>query len=325
MAEKEKKTVKRTPAKKKTTKPVVKKTVDAQVEASPIEERVKGLSPISTLFSESWNLFKRTWVMYFKIAGVGIGLSLAAVAIGASISVPLFFTSGGNVDQLFMRPTSVQVALLVLLAVWVLALIGAIIIFEIIASIAFLLYINDPDRSWSLRELFVQSRPYFWKYFVSSLLVGVAVLGGMVFLFIPGLIISIFFSFVSMEIVLENKPVMGALQRSYQIVKEQFWAIVGRLVLIQIISFFLSQFLSSMREDNPFASMVIIIYSVFMGAFMLVYTFVVYNQAKSVVPSEKHVSIKWIWIITILGWACLLGLFGLALVSGIPQPPIKNV
>lgn len=320
MAEKEKKTVKRSAAKKAPTKHGTKKLITTQAEPAHDEKRVKGLAPLSTLFSESWALLKKSWIMYFKIAGVVIGLFLAALVIGAIIIVPLFFMSGGNAEQLFMRSTGVQIILVILLVLWVLAFIGATVIFQIISSIAFLLYLNNPDRDWSVRELFERSRPYFWQYFGSSLLVGFAVMGGMVFFFIPGLVIGLFFSFVAMAIVLENKSVMAALQRSYQIVKGQFWAILGRLLLIQVLSFFISQSLSSMQEDSPFVSLLIIIYSMVMGVYILVYTFVIYKQAAGAPQAGGRDSLTWIWILSILGWVCLLILFGFALFSGIPQP-----
>ncbi len=332
MAEKEKKAAKSKAIKKVSSQKAVQKTdkKDVVIKEETIVSNVhspqqsRRLPSLSTLFRDTWDLFKKSWVMYLKIAGVGIGLFLIALAIGAALMIPLFLTSGGNVEQLFMRPTSVQIALLVLLALWVLALIGSIVIFEIISSIAFLLYLDEQDHNWSLRMLFERSRPYFWKYFGASLLVGIAVLGGMVFLFIPGMIIALLFSFVSMAIVLEKRNIMEALHRSYQMVKANFWGITGRVILIQLISFFISQVLDSLNDDNPAIALVIIGYTVVMGAYMLIYTYLLYKQA-SVVPFTKNVSIRWIWIVAVLGWICLLWLFGFALFAAVAHAPIKTV
>lgn len=64
-----------------------------------------------------------------------------------------------------------------------------------------------------------------------SILVGLAILGGIILLIIPGIIFSIWFAFGTYAVVLDNKRGRAALSWSKQLVKGRWWATLWRLLL----------------------------------------------------------------------------------------------
>lgn len=325
MAENEKKTLKKTATRSKSVKASLKNIDVVNSASAPVVKRPKGLAPIGSLFGDAWQLLKQSLVMYLKMVGVGFVFFFGALAIGLSIIVSIFYLSRGNVEQLFVQSTPLQIVLLILLLLWTLALIGSVVIYQIISIIALLLYFSKPRHEWTLLSLFQQSRQYFWKFFFSGLLIGFAVIGGIVFLFVPGFVIGIFFSFVSMAIVLENRSVSDSLKRSYQIVRENFWAILGRIIVIELVAYVILQILDSLNEDSSIISLFSFIITIVLGLYVLAYTYLVYQQTSGVVPYDKSISIKWIWVLAVLGWICLLGLFVFAVFTGTAYAPAKNL
>ncbi len=69
-----------------------------------------------------------------------------------------------------------------------------------------------------------------------SLLVGLAVLGGLILLIIPGLIFAVFLSVSIPALVVENRRGTDAMSRSWNLVKGHFWHAVGVIVVAGLIT-----------------------------------------------------------------------------------------
>jgi hypothetical protein len=69
-----------------------------------------------------------------------------------------------------------------------------------------------------------------------SLLVGLAVAGGLILLVIPGLIFLIFLSVSVPVLIVENRRGRAALSRSWNLVKGHFWHAVGVIIVAGIIT-----------------------------------------------------------------------------------------
>jgi hypothetical protein len=76
----------------------------------------------------------------------------------------------------------------------------------------------------------------FGSVLLISILVGLAVLGGLILLIIPGLIFAVMFSVSVPALVVENKRGTEAMSRSWNLVKGHFWHAVGVLVVAWIIT-----------------------------------------------------------------------------------------
>ena len=69
-----------------------------------------------------------------------------------------------------------------------------------------------------------------------SLLVGLAVAGGLILLVIPGLIFLVFFSVSVPVLIVENRRGTAAMSRSWNLVKGHFWHAVGVIIVAGIIT-----------------------------------------------------------------------------------------
>src|SRR5882672_1974436 len=193
------------------------------------EKKNANLPAIQTLFQDSWELFQRTFLSYLKLLGLGIAFLFLGVLIGILISLPVTVITIGNHFQIFHHITPFYTTILVLLGLWAVLYLLSILAMGVIFPIVSILIFQE-EKAESLFDLIKQSKQLFWPYFLTMLLSGVLVFGGMALLVIPGIVIAIFFSFVAYEVVLENQSGSHALQRSYVMVKHYFWQVVGRLV-----------------------------------------------------------------------------------------------
>lgn len=76
---------------------------------------------------------------------------------------------------------------------------------------------------------------HFWAIVGYSLLAAVLLVLGFVFLIIPGIYLSVPFSFILYVKVIENKNLGDTLSRCFQLVKNQWWATFGILILAYLI------------------------------------------------------------------------------------------
>jgi hypothetical protein len=76
----------------------------------------------------------------------------------------------------------------------------------------------------------------FGSVLLISILVGLAVLGGLILLIIPGLIFMVMFAVAIPALVVENLRGTDAMSRSWNLVKGHFWHAVGVIILAAIIT-----------------------------------------------------------------------------------------
>lgn len=292
-------------------------------EASPASYEVTANLPILEHFSRSWFQFQRTVLSYFKIVGVGIGLFVIIGLLGIILALPLMVSSGGSAPSLFSNPSPAQIGGIVLVILWFIAsLIAAVAYFTWlpIASIFVLAHEGRP----SLRELMIKSRKLLVPYFLISLFAGLLVLGGWALLILPGIVISLLFIFVSFVFVLENKGGVAALKRSYQLVRENFWIVFLRVVIIQVVLFTGSYILEYFALESDVFSFVSFIFSLLGGWFAQVYMYLLYKQIQERVSIRTAKNITWIYIVSALGWLLFLSVLIAAVNGAMNTPSIEK-
>jgi hypothetical protein len=87
-----------------------------------------------------------------------------------------------------------------------------------------------------------------------SILVGLAVIGGLILLVIPGLIFLFFLSVSVPVLIVENRRGTDAMSRSWNLVKGHFWHVVGVLVVAGLIAGIVSSILRAIGGDAWFLS-----------------------------------------------------------------------
>ncbi|MFZ0976028.1 MAG: hypothetical protein WAN22_27650 [Solirubrobacteraceae bacterium] len=92
--------------------------------------------------------------------------------------------------------------------------------------------IQDGRRDHSIRDLIRSVEPVFWPLAAVSVLFGIGVGIGFVFLIVPGLILLVLWSVVAPVTVLERPGVFAAFGRSRQLVHGNGWNVFAVIVVV---------------------------------------------------------------------------------------------
>ena len=92
--------------------------------------------------------------------------------------------------------------------------------------------IQDGRRDHSIRDLMRSVEPVFWPLAAVSVLFGIGVGIGFVFLIVPGLILLVIWSVVAPVTVLERPGVFAAFGRSRQLVHGNGWNVFAVIVVV---------------------------------------------------------------------------------------------
>ncbi len=108
-----------------------------------------------------------------------------------------------------------------------------------------------------VKEALQWAAPLLWPAIFASILAGLAILGGFILLIIPGIIFSVWFSFVFYAVALDDKRGKEAIKFSKHLVKGRWWSVLWRLIAPGIVFgllFFIAdgifQFLNGILTSN---------------------------------------------------------------------------
>ncbi len=281
---------------RKSSKPVQTETVVT------VSKSQKTLTPFKEHLQNTWTLFKASFTSYLKILGVGILLLIGLGIAGVLLGLPLIFT--GSTD-IFRSPSPVQIISGIVFILYGLAALVVSYIFFLLMPIASI-FILDSEKKLDLKSLFDKSVPFLLPFFIVSLLVGFLVTGGWIVFVLPGILFGLLFSFVAYVVILEGKRGRSALKRSYALVKSHFREVILRLLALQITVFFISYIFDDLSEEADIFSLLSFIFSVLAGWFSQVYVYLLYRDLKAISPASSVVSLKWIWIVSLIGWVLIL-------------------
>lgn len=139
------------------------------------------------------------------------------------------------------------------------------------------------NQTLPIKQLLSEGWKIIGKVFITGLLAGLAVLGGVLLLVIPGIIFAVWFTFTTQIVVFENLSGTEALSRSKQLVKGRFWKTVGYLLFPTLIIFVYSFITSAVASAIPKPSQVFfeVLFSILtwpFGLVSLIYSFLVYRE-----------------------------------------------
>lgn len=156
--------------------------------------------------------------------------------------------------------------------------------FLIRAYISIFLFVKH-DFSGKEKELFRESRRFFWPYFGLVLLTIIFVILWSLLLIIPGIIYSVLYSFACYALFFEDKRGMAAIRRSVKLATGYFWPILGRFLFVGVIVWVFSVIvaipLSFADENSIFASLwsgVLQVVNLLVGPIVLFYTYNIYRE-----------------------------------------------
>lgn len=284
-----------------------------------VSKNNSGLPSIHQLAGDSWQLFKKTWTAYLKLLGLFIAYILLAILVGLLISLPITFVAIGSHFQLVNHLTPFNITILVLLGLWLILFFLSIIAIDIFFPIVSI-FILQGKKTSPIFDLIRQAKRFFWIYFLAVLLSILATAGGMILFVIPGLLIAFFFTFVAFEVVVEGQSSSSALKRSYFMVKNHFWEVLGRLVVLELGIIIISSLLNRLSTSVGIIALVSFLFNIFVSWYARAYAYLLYKEVRAKTTFPQSISIRWIWVVAGIGWA-LFVLFLIAFAFGAAHVP----
>jgi hypothetical protein len=169
---------------------------------------------MSTQHIEPRPVFSRIWQIYRDNAAVLIATAFALFAVQFAA---LLLLSGA----------SVAVGILF----WVLSVLYQGMVVELVQGV------QSGRRNHSVRDLLRSVEPVLLQLMTVSVLFGLGVAIGFVFLIIPGLILLVTWSVVAPVTVLERPGVFAAFARSRELVRGNGWPVFGVIMLVGVTVF----------------------------------------------------------------------------------------
>jgi len=185
---------------------------------------------VGDILDNTFKLFKDNFKTYIGVSALGM-IPVVTVGVLAALVMLVF---GETETAAIAIGIIVIIALIPLIAVY-LAMEGALI--KVSSE-------QIMERGIGIKEAYRFGFSRAWPLFVTALLMGLAVLGGVILLIIPGIILAIWFTFFRQVTVLENIGYAKALSRSKALVKGNWWRTLGITLLVSLLVGILSNLVS---------------------------------------------------------------------------------
>lgn len=154
------------------------------------------------LIKESWNTFTSTWDTTVRYSAWFVLVTLLSIA-------PLFLPS--KVPLLDI----IAFLLTVALAIWV-----SIRVYQVVLALERKEKVTNKTTATVLT--------LFWPLVWVSILTGLATIGGLILLILPGIYIGVRMGFSQLFVIDEKKKGTDAIKASWELTKQKFWPVFGR-------------------------------------------------------------------------------------------------
>ena len=178
----------------------------------------------SKLFSEAWKIYQDRFKTLIIISLMPMLAFLAAGIIGgggAALGIKLHVNSFG-LGAIGIIFALAALIFLIYLGVW--------------GTVAGIIAIKDSGEKIDWKEAYRRSKPLINVFFTTGLLAGLAVMGGLILLIVPGIIFGLWFSQSNYVVVEEGLANTAALKRSKHYVKGRLMEVIGKYVYIGLIT-----------------------------------------------------------------------------------------
>ncbi|OGF27543.1 hypothetical protein A2303_01640 [Candidatus Falkowbacteria bacterium RIFOXYB2_FULL_47_14] len=248
-------------------------TASAEARAGgPINRKI---SPVAVLLKESWVLYKNNFWRFVGMLLVPL-LGLLPLAIIFILNGVLTFLNNGNIVLLFLR------YLLILLGA------GSVVFLVVIAIISraglFVMVKNAGERP-TVKGSFLEAKKISWKFFATSVITAVFVFLWTLLLVVPGIIAAINYGFALWFLVYEGVGGVSAIKRSRELVRGYWWAVAGRLLLLQALFFLLIVLPLTFTKNETFVVIWNFVSQIVSFAFMpfvLIYSHLIYQNLRKI-------------------------------------------
>ncbi|MFA6197969.1 MAG: hypothetical protein WC734_02305 [Patescibacteria group bacterium] len=241
------------------------------------------LMGVIDLVKASWNLFIKRWQTYFGIMAFQILASAAIFILMLVGGLTTLFTSG--IGSSAVNNESFDIGGSILLFAICLIAILAISLFSYLGYIA-MYHVVRSDSEVGVKQAYsfawLKFGSFLWVYILTMLVV----MGGMMLLYVPGIIASIAISFSLIVLLTEDTKGYSALVRSWQYVYGHWWAVFWRFLAFGFLLGLAGGVLGAISM-GILSSLISIIVAPIMAA----YTYLLFMNLKSL-PRDPQVFSK---------------------------------
>jgi len=274
----------------------------------------KEFPSIKKLFTQSWQKLKKSLLKLF-ILNLVAGLSIAVV----SLLIVLIFGLGlgvfnqFNINKIISQPANLILALLGLFI-----LIAVNIVILVVAQASSMLIVVKPKNN-PVKKLIKQAFGLVWPVFATGLISLIFFFPSFFLMIIPAVVIGVLFMFSHQEVVISGKKGLSALKGSMNIIKQNFWEVIGRILLLAGLNILVSALFNFYpalfaRNSETYPMLLMSIWPIrfllnmFVRWFSFCYTIVLYQQAKKQTDFDKEQKMIGVWLVSVLGWLLVFAL-----------------
>lgn len=215
------------------------------------------------------DLFQKSWEIYKKRAATFLGILIIPFLFYGLLAL-LYVPSGIFFSILFLAG---KISIFWLIILGIILAIGMITI-NIWPSLALIYAIKETEKNVGVKESFTQTKNKIIPALWISFLLALALVVGYLFFIIPGILISIWFTFIFYVLIEENLRGTKVFSRSRKLVEGYWWQVFLRTLIIVLISF-----VSNILIDDNFVR---IVFGLFLSSFSPVYYFLIYQNLKKI-------------------------------------------
>ncbi len=197
------------------------------------------LKPETVKLSGPIELINKSFEIFFRKNNLKNFLKIYALLTPFSILSQLLNIQNIQ-DQIKKEPSLI----LIILAVGLIYLIVSFWVY--VAGIMAVDSVVNGKTDLNLKKLKDDSYKKLWGFSLVGLLVGLVIMGGILLLFIPGLIFTVWYYFAGYAYVDKKLDIKEALIFSKSIVRGRFWAVAGRLIVIGLLNSLASGLVSAL-------------------------------------------------------------------------------
>lgn len=242
----------------------------------------------------AWKVFVRNWQQLTL-------LSLIPMFLTAVLAILLFFMGwityvpfesiasheqGYTIDLLgfvfLIAPSAFSNLPLAIILGLFFFLLGTIV--YLLTSVAQIVVLKNDGKRKLFPSLIKETVPYLLKYFLFLVLYSLILLIGLVLLVVPGIIFMIWFGLGYLAVVFDDCGPIEALKKSKELVRDYWWAVLGRFVFWAVFSFLIGSLLLLIRavSGSDYVAILSNLVSLVMSPLSVAYFAVVYQDIKTV-------------------------------------------
>jgi hypothetical protein len=264
------------------------------------------LPPLGDLVSESLELFKIKIKPLILLQIIQMVISIFVLMVIGLLAI-IFVILPLGLENLRESPEALKLAVINSLPQSMVSLMIIFVIFMFVVTFMAVIFqasiFKVLDKKIGIKQALRQSFKHAWTLLGASFLLSLLTMGGAFFFILPGFVVAMFLIFTPYEIVLSGQKVLPAMRNSVTMVKTHFWAVGGRLLLWFGVMVAFSIASDSISSDE--GNILTLVYSVFnflLSLFGTVFLYKLYRQVKDLTAHVKPISLKWIILVSLLGW-----------------------